>query len=332
MSTKCLSWGIDQVTGSPTRKVVLLLLCDLADEQFTCYPGREYLAEHAELSPSTISAALTQLQRDGFVRVLRRARRRGGRSTNRYLVCVNGVNTPLPDVDDWVGEFVPVDLESAGQGNSPDDGPFDDDIDETAGQSNSPADALLPVEGNGRVAGHSTVADDDVSNKEEIYPLGVTQEQPPPPPTFTPPALGALSAAATTRLVARNVLRQATADVDPARLPTTLERERLVDRVVELFEVGGWTYQPLVDRLVGMGGLATVASVYAVLTSRLRNVGHPAPVATTERPMPRVLPRWCGSALCDPISRRQVDDEMRPRFALDGDRHVPLYCEDCSGR
>src|SRR5688572_236500 len=144
MSTKCLSWAIDQTTGSATRKVVLLLLADLADEQHTCYPGREYLAERAELSEGAVSRALTQLAADGLVRVLRRARRRGGRTSNRYLLLVKGEATPLPDVDDWVSEFTPAADETAGQDNSDADAPLPDDDDETAGQSNGDAGAPLP--------------------------------------------------------------------------------------------------------------------------------------------------------------------------------------------
>lgn len=333
MSTKCLSWAIDQTTGSHTRKLVLLLLADLADEQHTCYPGREYLAERAELSDGAVSRALTQLAADGYVRVLRRARRRGGRTSNRYLLLVRGEATPLPDVDDWVSEFAPPVDDDAGQGNSDADAPLPDDDDETAGQGNSDAGAPLPGGGNSDAGAHSTVTQEHVSNKEDSYPLGVTQKTPPPPPTFTHAADDLASAAAATETVeqAREVLRRATVDVDVLRLPTGPERGRLVERVVGLFGAG-WSVDQLVDRLLGMGQLATVASVYAVLTSRLGNVGDPPPPAPASNPVGGPALPWCRSPHCDRTTRVLLDDDDRPLYEyVDGGRR-PLWCPDCSGR
>lgn len=327
MSTKALAWAVEQETGNATRKCVLLLLADLADEQFTCYPGREYLAYRAEIAETTVSKIVTQLVDGGFVRVLRRAKRRGGRRSNRYLVLVHGPDTPLPDVEDWVGEFTPVD-DSAGESNDAPAAPLPDDADETAGESNGAPEAPLPDESNSAPAAHSTVLDEHVSLRNGSYPLPKTQDPPPPPTSH--PAHEPLSAAETEHLNARNVLRTVTAAVDVSRLPTAPERDRLVDRVVELL-AAGWTSEALTARLVGMGPLHTVASVYAVLKTRLRDVGPPpapaaAPAAPAE-PQP-----WCRSLDCDPVSRRQIDDEGRPKVQLTPTGRVFLYCPDCSGR
>jgi hypothetical protein len=331
MSTKCLSWGIEQTTGSTARKIVLLLLCDLADEQFTCYPRREYLAVRAELSQGAVSNAISQLQRDGFVRVLRRARRRGGRTSNRYLVCVNGADTPLPEVDDWVREFVPDD-ETPGESNSAPETPLLDDADEPAGQSNSHPETPLPEASKRHPGAHSNVTQDDVSSKEDFYPLVPTQDLPPPPPTITHPAGDPGSEAADDddlRDSARLVLRDVCADVADVRLPNAAERYRLVEQVAELL-AGEWSADQVSARLRGMGTLRTVASVYAVLNTRLRHIGNP-PYVVPQAPVVKVG-AWCGQPSCDRDTRRQVDDEGRPRFALDGGRYVPLYCENCSGR
>jgi hypothetical protein len=327
MSTKALAWAVEQETGNATRKCVLLLIADLADEQFTCYPGRPYLAQRAEIAETTVSKIVTQLVDGGFLRVLRRAKRRGGRRSNRYLVLVHGPDTPLPDVEDWVGEFAPAD-DSAGEDNSAPEAPLTDEPDETAGESNGAPEAPLPGESNGAPEAHSTVLEEHVSLRNGSYPLPKTQDPPPPPTSH--PVYEPLSAAETERLIARNVLRMVTSDVDVSRLPTAVERDRLVERTVELLGAG-WTFPTLSARLVGMGPLHTVASVYAVLKTRLRDVGPPPAPAVAPAPAAAPLP-WCRAVDCDPHSRRQIDDEGRPKVQVTEAGRVFLYCPDCSGR
>lgn len=337
MSTKALSWAVDQKTGGTGKKCILMLLSDLADEQFTCYPSREYLSERAEMSPSTVSRIITDLIKDGRIRSLRRARRRGGRSTNRYLIMVYGPDTPLPEVDDWVSEFDPDGDEPAGQGNGDAAAPLPVDDDEPAGQSNSDAAAPLVPDGNGADSARSTVADCDVSNKEKTLPARVNEDRYTPPPRSTHASGAAPSAAAVEQIeheigeqyldAARKVLRETTVGVDVLRLPTDAERGRLVDRVIDHLRAG-WSADQLVARLLGMGPLTTVASVYAVLTTRLRDVGEPPPAPPHER----LRLRWCGDPGCDPVTRQRLDDDGRPLFVmLDGQR-TPSWCGDCSGR
>ncbi len=297
-----------------------MLLCDLADEQFTCYPGREWIATHAELSERAVSSAVTQLVADGYLRVLRRARKRGGRTSNRYLVMVYGADTPLPEVDDWVSEFALGDDETPDQSNGAADAHMPDDDDCAAGHGNGDPAARMPETGNSDHGSRSTGNDVPGSNKEKIYPLVGNKEISQPPPTSHPDA--------PMITVAQSVLRTVTADIDVHRLPTDVERGRLVERVVELLGAG-WDGEQLAARLAGMGPLSTVASVYAVLVSRLRCVGDPPP------PVPSAVPSgpWCGSSSCDPTTRREVDADGRPRFTLaEGGVRVALWCPTCLGR
>lgn len=333
MSTKCLTWAIDRTTGSATRKIVLLLLADLADEQYTCYPGREYLAERAELSPGVVSKVITQLAADGLVRVLRRAKRAGGRRSNRYLLLINGEQTALPDVDDWVSEFAPAVDETPGESNGAAETPMPDGPDETPGQGNGAAETPMPDGGNGAAATHSNVRDEHSSKREEIYPLGTTQNPYTPPPSTPHPAGDLASAAADVEALerARSVLRRVTVGVDVLRMPTGPERGRLVERVLDAF-AAGWHVDQLADRLNGMGTLVTVASVYAVLHSRLGQLGDPPAVAAPTSPAAPVAAAWCRSEHCDRTTRRKLDDDGRPVFALvDGDRRK-VWCPTCSGR
>ena len=326
MSTQCLNWAIRCRTGNGTKKLVLLLLADHADEQHTCYPKIETLAERSELSESAIEKAIAALRDAGLLRVLRRAKRSGGRRSNRYLLLVYGDQTPLPDVEDWVSE-------SAGQGKPVAGTGLPDDADETAGQSKPVPQEGLPSEGKPVSGTGSNPSQVRVSSKEDLEPPSVTKDSDPPPPTFTHPGddISSAAAAAIAADAARDVLRRVTADVEVLRMPTAVERGRLVERVAALL-ADGWSGPQLVDRLVGMGGLSTVASVYAVLTSRLGHVGDPPPPAPATNPVGGPALPWCGSPTCDRTTRRRLDDEQRPMFAIVDGVHRALWCEDCSGR
>jgi Helix-turn-helix domain len=46
MSWKALDWATDINVGSPTMRLILILLANKADEQFSCYPSvRTLMAE-----------------------------------------------------------------------------------------------------------------------------------------------------------------------------------------------------------------------------------------------------------------------------------------------
>jgi hypothetical protein len=63
-SWKALSWAKGQRAGSPLAKTVLFLLCERADERFTCFPAVEELAAEAEASEQGIRNVLKLLQRE----------------------------------------------------------------------------------------------------------------------------------------------------------------------------------------------------------------------------------------------------------------------------
>jgi DNA-binding transcriptional ArsR family regulator len=326
MSTQCLNWAIRARTGSGTKKLVLLLLADHADEQHTCYPKIDTLAERSELSESAIEKAIAALRDAGFLRVLRRAKRSGGRRSNRYLLLVYGEQTPLPDVEDWVSESAGQSKPVAGTG-------MPEQPDESAGQSKPVREAGLPESIKPVTGTGSNPSQVRVSSNKEVEPPSVTKDSDAPPPTSTHPVddISSAAAAAIAADWARDVLRRVTADVDVLRMPTAVERGRLVERVAALL-ADGWSAPQLVDRLLGMGGLATVASVYAVLSSRLGHVGDPPPPAPATNPVGGPALPWCGSATCDRTTRRRLDDEQRPAFAMVEGAPRALWCEDCSGR
>jgi hypothetical protein len=50
MSWQATAWAEKQVTGSPARKVLLLVLANYADEDGICWPSQETLAKGTEQS------------------------------------------------------------------------------------------------------------------------------------------------------------------------------------------------------------------------------------------------------------------------------------------
>jgi DNA-binding transcriptional regulator YhcF (GntR family) len=63
------------------RKMVLLALCDNANDQGECYPSVPMLAEKCSMGERTVQQHITDLETDGIVR---RAMR-GGRSTVYHI-------------------------------------------------------------------------------------------------------------------------------------------------------------------------------------------------------------------------------------------------------
>ena len=66
----------------PHRAVaVYLYLKDRADKEGTCYPAMGTIAKELHLSVSTVKRAISDLERNGFLRKKQRWRVNGGRSS-----------------------------------------------------------------------------------------------------------------------------------------------------------------------------------------------------------------------------------------------------------
>lgn len=66
----------------PHRAVaVYLYLKDRADQEGTCYPAIGTIAKELHLSASTVKRAISDLERNGFIRKKQRWRENGGRSS-----------------------------------------------------------------------------------------------------------------------------------------------------------------------------------------------------------------------------------------------------------
>lgn len=75
------------------RKLVLVAICDSANDQGECYPSIAALVEKCSLSPRGVQLALTDLEDAGY---LRRAFR-DGRSTVYHVAPLEAWPTPAPD-------------------------------------------------------------------------------------------------------------------------------------------------------------------------------------------------------------------------------------------
>lgn len=84
MSWKATAWAERQITGSPARKVLLMILANYADENGVCWPSQETLARGTEQSVDTVQRQLKKLQDLGIIERERMPKRRGQWQGFRY--------------------------------------------------------------------------------------------------------------------------------------------------------------------------------------------------------------------------------------------------------
>jgi len=73
MSVRALTWALDQKTGSPISKLVLLKLADAAnDSDGQCWPSRATIAEECELSFESVKRHIKLLADQGLLEVYHR--------------------------------------------------------------------------------------------------------------------------------------------------------------------------------------------------------------------------------------------------------------------
>ncbi|MFJ4286434.1 helix-turn-helix domain-containing protein [Paenarthrobacter nicotinovorans] len=88
MSNEAINWAFQQHVPM-TRKFVLIVLANYADESHSCYPGQKKIAAQIGASVETVRRALVELERSGYISRERRNRDSGYRSSDRYYLPVN---------------------------------------------------------------------------------------------------------------------------------------------------------------------------------------------------------------------------------------------------
>ena len=71
-------------TGSPISKLVLLKLADNADARGVCFPSLSYLAQYCEVSVRTVKRHVNELEKQGFVKRIKRFDNSGRQRSNIY--------------------------------------------------------------------------------------------------------------------------------------------------------------------------------------------------------------------------------------------------------
>lgn len=77
MSWQATAWAERQVTGHPSRKALLLVLANYADDRGISWPSQETIANGAELSVDTVQRQSRKLAELGLVTIKRLPKRRG---------------------------------------------------------------------------------------------------------------------------------------------------------------------------------------------------------------------------------------------------------------
>lgn len=72
MSFSAMAWAVKQTTGSPTCKLILLLLADRANDQGMCFPSIDTIAKDCELGTATVKRNIKSLESMGFLEIERR--------------------------------------------------------------------------------------------------------------------------------------------------------------------------------------------------------------------------------------------------------------------
>lgn len=96
MSWQATAWAERQVTGSPSRKVLLLVLANYADEFGICWPSQEVLAKGTEQSLDTVQRQLRRLAEMGLIAVAVRPQGRGRWPGRTYKLNMPAVETTEP--------------------------------------------------------------------------------------------------------------------------------------------------------------------------------------------------------------------------------------------
>lgn len=87
-------------TGSPISKLVLLKLADNADARGVCFPSLNYLAQYCEVSVRTVKRHINELEKQGFVKRIKRFDDSGRQRSNIYqLRLPNGNHIQQADLD-----------------------------------------------------------------------------------------------------------------------------------------------------------------------------------------------------------------------------------------
>jgi DNA-binding transcriptional ArsR family regulator len=105
MSFQAQAWAVEQVTGSPMTKAILMALANYANQDGESWYGYAKIAADAEMGESTVRKHIERLIELGLVQVERRLRENGSTQSNRYRLVMDrpGATTEHPGCYDVAG-------------------------------------------------------------------------------------------------------------------------------------------------------------------------------------------------------------------------------------
>ena len=95
MSIEAMNAALQVKTGSPSRKLILLVLANMANQDGECWPSVQYISDRTELSRSTVLRHLKTLEEQKIVQVQRR-KSKTGQTSNLYVIDCSGVSPRHP--------------------------------------------------------------------------------------------------------------------------------------------------------------------------------------------------------------------------------------------
>ncbi len=102
MSIECLNQAIKIEGLTPTKKLILILLANYADDQNTCYPSYKHIVKIVGLKTvKGIQKAIKEFEELGLLRIEHRILENGSYTSNKYHLMLGGVisdPTPIKDV------------------------------------------------------------------------------------------------------------------------------------------------------------------------------------------------------------------------------------------
>ena len=104
MSFQAMAWGVKQDTNSSISKLVLLMICNYANEKGEAYPSQEHLAQLCQCSRISVTRHIKDLQQSNFISI--RKEKNGAYGFNLYVLNMGYVsesNKPLVSERDLVG-------------------------------------------------------------------------------------------------------------------------------------------------------------------------------------------------------------------------------------
>ena len=103
MSIECLNQAIKVEGLPPTKKLILILLANYADDQNSCYPSYKHIAKLVGLKTvKGIQKTIKEFEEMGLLRVEHRILENGSYTSNKYYLTLGGgvikEPTPMNDV------------------------------------------------------------------------------------------------------------------------------------------------------------------------------------------------------------------------------------------